>query len=80
MQHCELFWDPSDHKNRITERFSSLVQTESGAAMINGKAATIELNYQHQTCAEIMTRKQLMAMQRKTTVLPTETQIQLHCG
>jgi hypothetical protein len=34
---------PSDHKNRITERCFSLVQTESEAAMINGKAATMEL-------------------------------------
>jgi hypothetical protein len=34
---------PFDHKNRITERYSSLVQTESGAAMINSKAATMEL-------------------------------------
>jgi hypothetical protein len=48
--------------------------------MINGKAATMELTYQHQTCAEIMTRKPRMAMLRKTTVLPTETQKQLHCG
>jgi hypothetical protein len=29
--------------SRITERCSSLVQTENGAAMINGKAATMEL-------------------------------------
>jgi hypothetical protein len=50
------------------------VQTESGAAMINGKAATMEL-----TCTEIMIRKPRMAMLRKMTVLPTETQIQLHC-
>jgi hypothetical protein len=56
------------------------VRTESGAAKINGKAATMELTWQHQTCAEIMTRKPRMAMLRKTTILPTETQIQLHCG
>jgi hypothetical protein len=36
VQHFEI-------KNRITERCSSLVQTESGAAMINDKAATMEL-------------------------------------
>jgi hypothetical protein len=34
---------PSNHKNRITECCYSLMQTESGAAMINGKAATMEL-------------------------------------
>jgi hypothetical protein len=33
----------SDHKNQITECCSSLVQTEIGAAMINGKAAMMEL-------------------------------------
>jgi hypothetical protein len=30
------------------------MQTERGAAMINGKAATMELTQQHQTCAETM--------------------------
>jgi hypothetical protein len=34
---------PSDHKNRITERCSTFVQTGSGAAMIYGKAAMMEL-------------------------------------
>ena len=34
---------PSGHKNRIIERCSSLVHTGHGAAMINGKAAAIEL-------------------------------------
>ena len=29
-----------------------LVHTESGAAMINGNAATMELTYQHQTCVK----------------------------
>jgi hypothetical protein len=33
----------SDHKNRITEHYSSLVKTESRAAIINGNAATMEL-------------------------------------
>jgi hypothetical protein len=31
----------STTKNRITERFSSLVQTESWAVVINGKAETM---------------------------------------
>jgi hypothetical protein len=39
----KVFDTPSNHKNQITERCSSLVQTESGAAVINGKAATMEL-------------------------------------
>jgi hypothetical protein len=34
---------PSDRKNLITECCSSLVQTESRAAMIDGKAAMMEL-------------------------------------
>jgi hypothetical protein len=34
---------PSDHKNRISKHCSSLLQTESGAAMINGNATTMEL-------------------------------------
>jgi hypothetical protein len=34
---------PPDHKNRINERCSSLKQTESGVAMTNGEAATMEL-------------------------------------
>ena len=34
---------PSNHKNRITERCSSLVHTETGAAMINDKVAMMEL-------------------------------------
>jgi hypothetical protein len=33
----------SDHKNWITEQYSSLVQTESRAAMINGTAVMIKL-------------------------------------
>jgi hypothetical protein len=33
----------SDHKNRITEHYSSLMKTESGAAMIKGNAVTMEL-------------------------------------
>jgi hypothetical protein len=45
---------PSDLKNRIIEHSSSLVQTESGASMINGKAVTVKLTYQNQTCAEII--------------------------
>ena len=57
---------PSDHKNLITERFSSLVHTESRAAMNNGKAATMELTWQHQTCAEIMTMKPCMHHLRNT--------------
>jgi hypothetical protein len=34
---------PSDHKNWVTERCCSLMQIESRAAMINDKAATMEL-------------------------------------
>jgi hypothetical protein len=34
---------PSTHKNWITENWSSFMQRESGAAMINGKAVTIEV-------------------------------------
>jgi hypothetical protein len=34
---------PFIHKNRITECWSSLKQTESSAAMINGKAAMMKL-------------------------------------
>jgi hypothetical protein len=32
-----------DHKNLITKGFSSLEQPENGAAMINGKVATLEV-------------------------------------
>jgi hypothetical protein len=32
---------PSDQKNQIIKHCSSLVQTESTAAMINGKAVTM---------------------------------------
>jgi len=34
---------PSDHKKWITERCSSLVQTQSGAAMVNVAVVTKEL-------------------------------------
>jgi hypothetical protein len=34
---------PFDHKKRITESFPSLVDTESGATMINAKAVIMEL-------------------------------------
>jgi hypothetical protein len=34
---------PSNHKIWITECCSALVQTESGAAMVNGKAVMMEL-------------------------------------
>jgi hypothetical protein len=71
---------PSDHKKWITEHCSSLVQTESGAAMVNVKVATKELTEQLQTCTAVIRRKQRLAMHAKTTVLPTETQMQLHCG
>jgi hypothetical protein len=33
----------NNNKNQLTECCSSLVQTENGAAMINGKAAMMEL-------------------------------------
>jgi hypothetical protein len=33
----------SDHKNWVTDRCTSTVQTESGAAMINGMTAMTEL-------------------------------------
>jgi hypothetical protein len=69
----------SDHKNQITQHCSSLVHTEWGVAPINGKAVTMELTQQHQTYTEIIRRKQRTAMMCKTSVLPTETQIQLHC-
>jgi hypothetical protein len=36
---------PSDHNNRIAERFSSLVQTESRVAMTNCEAAVMELTF-----------------------------------
>ena len=71
---------PSDHKKRITERCSSLVQTESGTAMVNVTFATKELTEQIQTCTVLIRRKSRLAMHAKTTVLPTETQMQLHCG
>ena len=71
---------PSDHKKRIIERRSSLVQTESGAAMVNVTVATKELTEQLQTCTVVIRRKPRLAMHAKTTVLPTETQMQLHCG
>ena len=58
---------PSDQKNRITEHWFPLVHTESGAAMINGKAATMELTYQHQTCAEIMIMRPHTHHLRNTT-------------
>jgi hypothetical protein len=39
---------PYDYKNWITEQYSSLVQTESRAAVINGEAEMMELTWQHQ--------------------------------
>jgi hypothetical protein len=59
-------------KRRITELCSSLAQKESGAATVNITVAAKELTYQLQTCAAVV--------RRKTTVLPTETQMQGHCG
>ena len=64
----------------ITERCSSLVQTESGAAMVDVTVATKELTEQLQTCTVVIRRKPRLAMHVKTTVLPTEMQMQLHCG
>ena len=68
------------HKKRITERCSSLVQTESGPATVNVTAGTKELTERLQTCTVVIRRKPRLAMDAKTTVLPTETQMQLHCG
>jgi hypothetical protein len=34
---------PCEHKNRIAQSYSALVQTERRAAMINGEAVTMEL-------------------------------------
>jgi hypothetical protein len=45
---------PSDHKKQTTERCSSLVQTKSGAAMVNVTVATKELTYQLQTCTIVI--------------------------
>ena len=67
---------PSDHKNRITERYFSLVHTVSRAAMVNGKAVMMELTYQHQTCAEIMTMKPCMRHLRNTSAANRNA----HCG
>ena len=67
-------------KKWITESCSSLVQTESGAAMVNVTAGTKELTERLQTCTVVIRRKPRLAMYAKTTVLPTETQMQLHCG
>jgi len=53
---------------------------ESGVAMVNLTVATKELTYQLQTCAAVIRSKPRLAMRAKTTVLPTETQMQLHCG
>jgi len=52
------------------------VQRESGAAMVNVTVATKEL----QTCTAAIRRKTRLAMRAIMTVLPTETQMQLHCG
>ena len=71
---------PSDHKKRITERCPSLVQTESGAAMVNVTVGTKGLTEQLQTGTVVIRRKPRLAMHAKTTVLPTETQMQLLCG
>ena len=71
---------PSDHKKRITVRCSSLVQTESGAAMVNVTVGAKELTEQLQICTVVIRRKPRLAMHAKTTVLPTETRMQLHCG
>ena len=65
---------PSDHKKRITERCSSLVQKESGAAVVNVTVGTKELTEQLQTCTVVI-RKPRLAMHAKTTVLPTERQM-----
>jgi hypothetical protein len=46
------------------------VQTESWAAMINGKAVMMKLTKQQQTSAEIR-QKPSVAMLHKITVLPT---------
>jgi hypothetical protein len=70
----------SDHKKRITERCSSLVQTESRTAMVYVTVATKELTYQLETCAAVIRRKPRLAMRAKTKVLPTETQVQIKCG
>jgi hypothetical protein len=50
---------PFKHKNRIIGSCSSLVQTESGAAVISGKV----------TCAKLVRRKLRREMLRKTTLL-----------
>jgi hypothetical protein len=47
--------------------------------MVNVTVATKELTWQLETCAAVMKRKQRLAMNAKTTVLPTDTQMQLHC-
>jgi hypothetical protein len=56
------------------------MQTESGAAMVNVTVEAKELTEQLQTCTVVIRRKQRRAMTAKTTVLPTETRMQLHCG
>ena len=50
---------------RITERCSSLVQTESGAAMVNVTVGTKELTEQLQTCTVVIRRKPRVAMHAK---------------
>jgi len=52
-------------KKRVTERCSSLVQTESGAAKVNGTVATKELTQQLQTCAALIRRKPHLVIARK---------------
>ena len=65
---------------RITERCSSLVQTESGPAMVNVTVGTKELTEQLQTGTAVIRRKPGLVMHVQRTVLPTETRMQLHCG
>ena len=67
-------------KRRITERCSSLVLTVSGAAMVNVKVGTEELTEQLETWTVVIRRKPHLEMHAKMRVLPTETQMQLHCG
>ena len=79
-----MYFGPLIHlqttKKRINERCSSLVQTESGRAMVNVTVGTKELTERLQTGTDVIRRKPRLAMHAKTTVLPTETQMQLHCG
>ena len=48
--------------------------------MVNVTVGTKELTEQLETSTVVIRRKPRLAMHAKTTVLPTETRMQLHCG